>query len=213
MSDIVTGLVLNIEKERYDDKDPQKVTGLKTTLINVSPKNDKYLGFYEGNLSDWKNPKIWTSIFEHHFRGWRDIEKYFLVKFKYYSGGALLTPYQIIRYGTHGYDVATVLGQNYNHTQLCLYGEKLGEVVYDTCNNKKYPYIDFINTGDKLVVKFPKTPGNYMQIIDNISLQQRKCHFIQEECWLPGWARDNKPQKYTFSPTGQLLSNTGRKER
>ena len=42
MSDIVTGLVLNIEKERYDDKNPQRVTGLKTTLINVSPKNDKY---------------------------------------------------------------------------------------------------------------------------------------------------------------------------
>ena len=210
-TDVITGLVLDIQEERYDNKDPNIITGLDVTFINVGTKS-QYLGFGEWNIH-CKKP--WIPMFKYHFNKWHSIANHFLVKFQYKPDKyTLLKPYKIIRYDTHEYDVVTVLAQNYNHTQLCLYGEKLGEVIYDTCNNKKFPYIDFINTGDTLVVKFPQKTGNYIQIIDNISYQQRKYDFRKSnECWRPAWARDFGLPKYTFSPTGQLLGNTRPKER
>ena len=192
-----TGLIIKLTEFHDDDAAPYITTGYKITCINVNHK---------------KNPiESWTPIFEYNSDNTYGIAMHFLIKFQNPNNNYINSSYfsikSIIRYGTHEYDVVNVLAKNHDGNKLRLYGEKLGEITYDITHTDNQ-LVDFIRPDDRLLIKFPSQTGKYVQIIDNISYQQRKFDFHTQDCWRGAWANDDYlPIKYRFSPTGELLQN------
>jgi len=112
-------------------------------------------------------------------------------------------------YHTHQYAIATVLGTNSDKTKLQLHilNKFPDTIIYETSNTKNFPYIEFIERNDELLIKYPKNVGEYIQIIANIT-QNKKLYSLNRES-----VRLEYEEKYTLSPTGVLLTNKRKKER